>query len=184
MYAKGAKEPSRPQVTPMRKEGYPIPLSDVKIKNAKAAAKPMKLYDERGLFLIVMPNGGKRWRFKYRFDDKEKLLSLGVYPDISLKDARLRRDEARKLLAHFIDPGLRRKAHDEAKLLLESNSFEIVAREWYARYAPVCAEHHGDRILRRLERDVFPWIGSGVSSEVTAPELLSIARRIRAARRR
>jgi hypothetical protein len=162
----------------MRKEGYPMPLSDVKIKNAKPAAKPMKLFDERGLFLIVMPNGGKWWRFKYRFDDKEKLLSLGVYPDIGLKDARVRRDEARKLLAHCIDPGLQRKVHKEAKLALESNSFEIVAREWHARYAPVWAEHHGDRILRRLERDVFPWIGSSVVSEVSAPDLLSIARRI------
>lgn len=81
------------------------------------------------------PNGGKRWRFKYRFDDKEKLLSLGVYPDISLKDARLRRDEARKLLAHFIDPGLQRKAHKEARLVLDWNSFEIVA----GMACPLCA---------------------------------------------
>jgi len=143
----------------------------------------MKLFDERGLFLIVMPNGGKWWRFKCRFDGKEKLLSLGVYPDIGLKDARVRRDEARKLLAHFIDPGLRRKVQKEAGLAVESNSFEIVAREWHARYAPVWAEYHGDRIVRRLERDVFPWIGSSVVREVSAPDLLLDRPQDRAARR-
>jgi hypothetical protein len=87
-----------------------MPLTDIKLRNAKPAEKPFKLYDERGLFLIVTPTGGKWWRFKYRFDDKEKLLSLGVYPDISLREARNRRDEARKLVAHFIDPGLQRQA--------------------------------------------------------------------------
>ena len=132
-----------------------MPLGDVKFKNAKAAAKPMK-----------------------RFNDKERLLSLRMYPDIGLKDASVRRNEARKLLAHFIDPGLQRTVHKEAKVALASNRFEIVAREWHARYAPVWAEHHGDRIQCRLERDVFPWIGSWVISEVSAPHLLSIARSI------
>ena len=75
-----------------------MPLTSTTIKNAKSEAKPRKLFDERGLFLLVKPNGGKLWRFKYRFDGKEKLLSLGVYPDVSLKDARDRRDEARKLV--------------------------------------------------------------------------------------
>ncbi|MYM24683.1 integrase arm-type DNA-binding domain-containing protein [Duganella sp. FT135W] len=155
-----------------------MPLTDVKIKNAKAADRPYKLYDERGLFLIVTPNGGKWWRFKYRFADKEKLLSLGVYADIGLKDARERRDEARRMLAYGIDPGLHRKAQKTARQAEAAGSFEFVAREWHAKYAPIWADHHSDRILRRLERDVFPWIGELPIADVTAPEVLSIARRI------
>jgi hypothetical protein len=113
-----------------------MPLTDVKIKNAKAAGKAYKLYDERGLLLIVTPRGNKWWRFRYRFADKEKLLSLGVYPDVGLKDARGKRDEARRLLAHFIDPGIHRQAQKAAKRAQVINSFEFVAREWYAKYAP------------------------------------------------
>lgn len=86
-----------------------MPLTDTAIRNAKPGAKPFKLFDERGLFLIVTPAGGKWWRFRYKFDGKEKLLSLGVYPDVVLKDARARRDAARKLLAEGIDPGENRK---------------------------------------------------------------------------
>jgi integrase len=155
-----------------------MPLTDVKIKNAKAAGKAYKLYDERGLLLIVTPRGNKWWRFRYRFADKEKLLSLGVYPDVGLKDARGKRDEARRLLAHFIDPGIHRQAQKAAKRAQVINSFEFVAREWYANYAPIWAAHHGDRILRRLERDVFPWIGERPIADIAAPEVLSIARRI------
>ena len=155
-----------------------MPLTDVKIKSSKPGAKPYKLYDERGLFLIVTPTGGKWWRFKYRFDNKEKLLSLGIYPEIGLRDARDRRDEARKLLAHSIDPGLHRKAQKMLKQAQAANSFEAVAREWHAKYAPTWAEHHGDRILRRLERDIFPWIGNRAIAEISAPEVLAAARRI------
>jgi hypothetical protein len=82
-----------------------MPLTDTAIRNAKPGDKPRKLADERGLFILVTPKGGKWWRLKYRFGDKEKLLALGVYPDVGLKDARARRDEARKLLAEGIDPG-------------------------------------------------------------------------------
>ena len=155
-----------------------MPLTDTAIRNAKPGAKPAKIFDERGLFLLVTPTGGKWWRLKYRFDDKEKLLSLGVYPDVGLKDARTRRDEARKLLADGIDPGENRKAQKAAKQDRAANSFEVVAREWYAKYAPNWAEHHGDRIIRRFERDIFPWIGGRPIADVTAPELLAAVRRI------
>ncbi|WP_090317582.1 integrase arm-type DNA-binding domain-containing protein [Duganella sp. CF517] len=155
-----------------------MPLTDVKIKSARPTEKPYKLYDERGLFLIVTPTGGKWWRLKYRFDDKEKLLSLGVYPDIGLRDARDRRDEARKLLTHFIDRGLHRQTQKMLRQAQAANSFEAVAREWHAEYAPTWAEHHGDRIIRRLERDVFPWIGKKAIAEISAPEVLAAARRI------
>lgn len=155
-----------------------MPLTDTAIRNAKPGAKPAKLFDERGLFLIVTPAGGKWWRFRYKFDDKEKLLSLGVYPDVGLKDARQRRDDVRKLLADGIDPGENRKAMKAVKQDRAANSFEVVAREWYAKHAPNWVEHHGDRIIRRLERDIFPWIGGRPIADVNAPELLAAVRRI------
>lgn len=139
---------------------------------------PYKLFDERGLFLLVTPAGGKWWRLRYKFDGKEKQLSLGVYPDVGLKDARERRDAARKLLADGIDPGENRKAKKAAKQDRAANSFEVVAREWFAKFEPTWAEHHGDRIIRRFERDIFPWIGGKPIADVTAPELLSVVRRI------
>jgi integrase len=155
-----------------------MPLTDTAIRNAKPGAKPAKLFDERGLFMIVTPAGGKWWRFRYKFDDKEKLLSLGVYPDVGLKDARQRRDDARKLLADGIDPGENRKAMKAVKQDRAANSFEVITREWYAKHAPNWVEHHGDRIIRRLERDIFPWIGGRPIADVTAPELLAAMRRI------
>jgi integrase len=155
-----------------------MPLTDTAIRNTKPGAKPTKLFDERGLFMIVTPTGGKWWRFRYKFDNKEKLLSLGVYPDVGLKVARLRRDEARKLLADGIDPGENRKAQKAAKQVRAANSFEVVAREWYAKHSPNWAENHSNRIIRRFERDIFPWIGGRPIADVTAPELLAAMRRI------
>jgi integrase len=155
-----------------------MPLTDTAVRNAKPGAKPIKLFDERGLFVLVTPTGGKWWRLKYRYDNKEKLLSLGVYPDVGLKDARDRRDEARKLLAAGIDPGENRKAQRAAKQDRAANSFEVVAREWFVKHAPNWVEHHGDRIIQRFERDIFPWIGGKPIAEVNAPELLSVVRRI------
>jgi len=153
-------------------------LTDTAIRNAKPGTKPAKLFDGRGLFLIVTPGGGKWWRFRYKFDGREKLLSLGVYPDVALKDARERRNTARKLLAEGIDPGENRKAQKATKQDRAANSFEVVAREWYAKHAPNWAEHHGDRIIRRFERDIFPLIGGRAIADVTAPELLAAVRRI------
>ncbi len=153
-------------------------LTDTEIRAAKPRQKAAKLFDERGLYLEVTPTGGKWWRLKYRFSGKEKRLSLGVYPDVSLKDARARRDAARKLVADGIDPSENRKAQAIAKQDRAANSFEVVAREWYAKHAPNWAEHHGDRIIRRFERDIFPWIGGKPIADVAAPELLAVVRRI------
>lgn len=155
-----------------------MPLTDTTVRNAKPGEKPVKLTDGKGLYLLVTPAGGKWWRLKYRFNDKEKLLSLGVYPDVSLKDARDRRDTARKLLADGTDPAENRKAQKSARAGRAANSFEVVAREWYARHAPNWAAHHGDRIIRRFERDIFPWIGGQPIAEVSAPDLLAVMRRI------
>ncbi|MGH6794739.1 MAG: tyrosine-type recombinase/integrase [Methylocella sp.] len=153
-------------------------MTDTAIRNAKPGEKPFRLFDGGGLYLEVSPAGGKWWRLKYRFDGKEKRLSLGVYPDVSLKDARDRRDASRKLLADGIDPSENRKAMKSARTDRSANSFEVVAREWFAKYSATWAANHGDRIIRRFERDIFPWIGGRPIAEVTAPELLAVARRI------
>lgn len=155
-----------------------MPLTDTTIRNAKPLERPIKLFDERGLYLEVSPSGGKWWRLKYRFNGKEKRLSLGVYPDVSLKDARDRRDASRKLLANGIDPSENRKVMKSARADLAANSFEVLAREWFAKFSVTWAANHSDRIIRRFERDIFPWIGTRPITEVTAPELLTVVRRI------
>jgi len=151
-------------------------LTNTAIRNANSSKKTRKLYDERGLYLEISPNGGKWWRFKYRYIGKEKRLSLGVYPDVTLKMARERREESRKLLADGIDPSENRKAQKLANG--GENSFEVIAREWFAKYSTNWTTDHGGRIFRRLERDVFPWIGDKQIAKVTAPELLSLIQRI------
>ncbi len=154
-----------------------MPLTNTAIINAKSTDKPRKLADEKGLFLLVHPNGSKYWRLKYRFGGREKVLAFGVYPDISLADARQRRDDARKLLANDTDPGETRKASKAAGADRAANSFEVVAREWYAKNAASWNESHGGRILRRFERDIFPWIGGKPIADITAPDLLAAVRR-------
>lgn len=153
-------------------------LSDITVRNTKPDIKPIKLYDGRGLYLMVTPAGSKWWRFRFKFDGKEKLLSLGTYPDVSLKDARERRDEARKLLANGINPSENRKIQKSARVDRLANSFEAVAREWFAKFTPTWSKNHGDRIIRRFERDIFPWIGGRPIAEINAPELLTMVRRI------
>ena len=118
------------------------------------------MFDGGGLYLEISPSGGKWWRFKYRFAGKEKRISLGVYPEVSLKEARSRRDEQRRLLASDIDPSVHRKAHKAKIQFNSSNTFESVAREWFSKQEPNWAHSHSIKIIQRLERDIFPWIGS------------------------
>ena len=155
-------------------------LTNTAIRNVKAGKKALKLFDDRGLYLEVSPAGGKWWRLKYRFGGKEKRLSLGIYPDVALKDARGRRDDARKLIADGIDPSEYRKATKAAQTDRNSNSFELITREWFAKYSPTWAPNHGTRLVRLFERDIFPWLGSKPISEITAPDLLGVLRRIEA----
>jgi integrase len=163
-----------------------MPLTDTGIRNAKpgvtrdgtATTKPYKLGDSGGLYVEVRPDGGKYWRLKYRIGGKEKRLSLGVYPEVPLAKARERRDEARKLLVDGIDPSEHRKATKAAGVERGANSFEVVAREWFARLKPTWNDDHADRIIARLERDIFPWVGGRPIAEVTAPDLLAALRRI------
>jgi len=130
------------------------------------------------LYIEVSAAGGKWWRLKYRFDGKEKRLSLGVFPDVSLKDARIKRDEARKLLASGIDPSETRKAKKFANADRAANSFEVIAREWFAKHSAGWAASHSSKIIRRLALDVFPWLGRQAIDTIKAPEILRVLRRI------
>jgi len=151
-------------------------LTDTAIKNAKPKEKPYRLTDEKALYLEVMPNGSKYFRWKYRVDGKEKRMAFGVYPDTSLKEAREKRDQARKQLAQGIDPGENRKAMKAAQTA-EGETFEVIAREWFAKYQPTWAKTHADKIIYRLEKDAFPWMGKRPIREITAPEILTVLQR-------
>lgn len=155
-----------------------MPLTDTAVKNAKPADKAIKLSDEKGLYLLVHPNGSKYWRLKYRYGGKEKVLALGVYSEVGLKDARKFRDEARELLAKGVDPGENRKALQAAKVERAANSFEVIAREWFAKFLPEWVPSHADKIIRRLERDIFPWLGGKPIAEIKPSDLLTCLRRI------
>jgi integrase len=153
-------------------------LTDTALKSAKAREKPYKLSDEKGLFVQVNPNGSKWWRLAFRFDGKQQLLSLGVYPDVSLRIARDKRDEARRLLASGINPAFHRKVEKTQRAVRAANSFEAVAVEWFAKFSPNWKLSHSSKIKRRLERDIYPWIGARPIAEITPPELLAVLRRI------
>lgn len=154
------------------------PLTDVKVKEAKPREKAYRLSDERGMYLEVSPSGSRWWRLKYRYGGKEKRLALGVYPDVSLKAARGKRDAARQLLSDGVDPGQHRKEVTAAKVLAAENSFEAVALEWLVKNAAAWTPDHAEKIRRRLQRDLFPWIGKRPVSELTPTELLATLRRI------
>ena len=153
-------------------------LNDTKVRNTKPSEKQTKLHDTDGLFMIVAPAGGKWWRFKYRFGGKEKLISLGSYPEITLADARQRRDDARKLVANGVNPSEFKKEQKTAKVELTENCFEFVAREWFVKFTSEWSKVHAATVKERLERDVFPYIGHRIIADITAPELLAVLRRV------
>lgn len=153
-------------------------LTVVQVKTAKPKEKPYKMADERGLYLLVNPNGSKLWKLKYRFAGIEKKLSLGAFPTVTLSDARDAREEARKQLTNNIDPGVLKNSIKRSAKAAAENSFEAVAREWHAKFTPKWGKSYGERILIRLEKNIFPWIGRRPVREVTAPEILSALTRI------
>ena len=155
-----------------------MPLSDVVIRKAKPADKIQRLFDGGGLYLEITPAGGKLWRQKYRFAGKEKRLAHGTYPEVTLGEARARREAARKALANGTDPGEQRKADKAAGEERAANSFEAVAREWHGKFSKNWADSHASKIMGRMENDLFPWIGSRPVAEVKAPDLLRCLRRI------
>lgn len=157
------------------------PLTDVQIKNAKPQSKSYKLADGGGLYLEVLPMGGKSWRMKYRLQGKEKRLVFGLWPEVSLKQARQRRDEARALVADGVDPGEKRKQDKaEVKALAdeEANTFEKVAHEWHARQVAVWSQGHAEKVLTIMGQYLFPSIGSVPIAQLRAPAILPILREV------
>lgn len=157
-----------------------MPLTDTQIRNARynPIGTGNRLSDGGRMYLQIAASGAKYWRMNYRFNGKDKTLALGVYPDVPLAAARRKRDEAREKLAAGIDPGESKKAEKRTQRLNAENSFEAIAREWHAKYAPTWSEGHGDRILRRLEVDAFPWIGGKPVADLAPPDVLDVLRRV------
>lgn len=151
-----------------------MPLTDTAIRAAKPTDKPQKLFDGNGLFLFIPQSGAKSWRLKYRFQGKEKLLTLGSYPQTSLKEARERASEARKQLDGGIDPSFVKKA----KAHSEQTSFEAVAREWLENQKPVWTAHYAKLTWNRLANNILPFLGRRPINEITPPELLTVLRKI------
>lgn len=153
-----------------------MPLTDVQVRNAKSSVKPRKIFDGDGLYLLVSPTQkagrGKSWRLKYFFDGKEKLLSLGSYPEVSLADARGRRDKARRLIANGIDPASEKQLQKRKRAEQTANTVEVVAKEWLQRQDGVLAETTRKMIERRLTNDVYPPIGSTPIADLVAREIL------------
>jgi integrase len=152
-------------------------LTNNEIKNAKPREKAYKLSDGNGLFLLIAPNGSKYWRFKYRFNDKEKLLALGVYDQVTLAEARSRRNKARVLLANGVDPGQLKQENKRLSKIAAENSFESIAREWHVKFSIKWTPKHSARILRQFEKEIFPWLGKRAITAITAPEILAALRR-------
>ncbi len=155
-------------------------LTDKAIKNAKAEAKPYKLFDGGGLYLEIMPAGSKLWRLKYRYLGTEKRISLGHYPIVTLAEARDRREEAKKLLSRDIDPSDARQDGRREIIRNAANTFEAVAREWHETQKGKWSEKHAANVMRRLEMDLFPHIGHRPMLSLDAPEILAALRKIEA----
>jgi integrase len=154
-----------------------MPLTDIAIRQAKSTEKPFKLSDGDGMYLLVN-SVGKYWRLDYRFLEKRKTLALGTYPEVSLAMARQRRFDARKRLADGIDPSEHKKIVKRTKFESAANSFQLVAQEWFLKNRTNWVDSHSEKIIRRLERDIFPWIGNKPIAELTALDILSVLRRI------
>ena len=153
-------------------------LTDPIVKAAKPQEKPFTLSDGKGLALHVQPQGSKWWRFRYRFNGKPCLLSLGTYPDVTLKEARLERDRLKALIKQGINPSVQRQEDKFMAAKSLTNSFESVARDWWDSWQGTKTPAHATRIIRRLESDVFPIIGNRPLTDITAPLLLMMAKRI------
>lgn len=153
-------------------------LTATEVKQAKPGKKLQKLTDGGGLYLQVHPNGSRYWRYDYRFAGKRKTLALGVYPDVSLKDAREQHQEARRALAQGTDPGEQRKVAKLTRTIAAADSFEAVAREWFETKMHDRSQSHKSRTLRNLESDLFPYLGTRPIANITAPELLAVLRKI------
>ncbi|BDV43408.1 integrase [Geotalea uraniireducens] len=154
------------------------PLSETQVRNAKPKDKEYKLMDGFGLFLLVTPTSGKLWRFDYRLGDKRKTMALGAYPEVSLAEARQRREDAKKLLANGVDPGEIKKAQKAAVISSNEKSLEVVARAWHAGKVEGWAESHAKTTMERLEKNIFPWLGAMPVSEIKLSDIKPVLHRI------
>ncbi|WP_321867055.1 tyrosine-type recombinase/integrase [Paraburkholderia tropica] len=155
-----------------------MPLTDTAVRNAKPAAEPYKLTDGGGMFLHVHPNGSRYWRMAYRIAGKQKLFAIGVYPDVSLADARQIREEAKKLVKGGIDPVAERRRAAKQNADDRANTFETIAREWHQTKRASWTASHAAKILGSLEADIFPTLGARSLIAISAPELLEALRTI------
>lgn len=153
-------------------------LNARQVESAKGKDKPYKLADGGGLYLLVNPNSAKYWRLKYRVAGKEKLLAVGVYPDVPLADARRRRDDAKKVLAAGGDPGQEKQAEKQAKVLAVQNSFEAIAIEWHDHKKGNWSEGYASDILEYLSKDIFPFIGKRAINDIKPAEMLAVLRKM------
>lgn len=153
-------------------------LTDVKVRSAKPADKPYKLTDGEGMHLMVHPNGSKYWRLQYRFDGKQKMLALGIYPEISLSEARQRRDEAKRRVANAIDPSEQKKVEKQARKATVENTFKAIALEWHEYKRPNWSKGYAEDIMEAFENDIFPDIGKRPIAEIKPLEILSSLRKL------
>ncbi len=153
-------------------------LTDVQVRNAKPTDKQYKLAAGKGLYLVVSPKGGKWWRVRYRFSGKQKELSVGTYPDVSLKLATSRRDELRQKLEKGIDPSKERKLEKITAKHADERTFEVIARDWMDKFGADWTDKYKKLTKSRLEQNAFPWIGNSDIDSITAPELLIILRKV------
>ena len=161
-------------------------LTDTAVRNARPSGKPYKLADAKGLYLLVRPNGAKYWRCKYRFGGKEKGLAFGVYPIVSLREARDRRDEAKKLLANGVDPAAKKRADKAAELARQvetADTFLRVARDWREVWRTHVSSQTEKEVWANLRRNIFPKLGALPITQVTTRVLLDCLRRIEASGR-
>lgn len=155
-----------------------MPLTDAAIRAAKPSEKPRKLFDGEGLYLEIAPSGGKWWRLKYRWAGREKRLSLGTYPEVTLLEARRRRDDAKRSLVDGVDPSAKRRSEKMAANAAAGNTFESIARLWHESWKRTRTEKHAAQVLRRLEIDVFPKLGAMPITAIKAPDLVATAKAV------
>ncbi len=157
-----------------------MPLTDRAIKAAKPKEKDYKLSDERGLYILIRKTGSKLFNFKYRFNGKEKKLAIGPYPDVSLQKARKKREAVRELLADGIDPSAQKQALKAFQKLKDANCFQVIALEWFNTKLKDKTPSYQNKVLRGIEKDLFPSIGPVPITDITAPLLLDTLRKIEA----
>lgn len=153
-------------------------LTDVKVRSAKPTEKPYKLTDGEGIHLMVHPNGSKYWRLQYRFDGKQKTLALGVYPEITLSDARQRRDEAKRQVATGVDPGEQKKVDKQTRKAGIENNFKAIALEWHEYKRPNWSKGYAEDLMEGFENDIFPYIGKRPIAEIKPLEMLEALRKL------